>query len=415
MTSQHKQAAPAGPLEGVRVIDLSAVLMGPYATQIFGDHGADVIKIESPEGDSTRWIGPGRHPGMGPLFLHLNRNKRSVALDLKSPEGAAAMRRLIEGADVFVHNLRPASIARLGLDYESISMINPRIIWCGVYGYGEDGPYAGRPAYDDLIQGAVGIAALQQQSGASEPRYVPLTIADRLVGLHAAHSVAMALYGRERNGRGCRIDVPMFETMASVVLSDHLYGRTFEPPSGDAGYVRLLSPGRRPYETSDGYICALVYNDGHWQRFLHAIERDDLRVDPRFADLASRTRHIDEVYGFLGQTLCVQSTAHWLELFEDIDVPAVPLNTVESLLDDPHLAAVGFFRQVEHPSEGAMRTFGAPARWVGYDVSKLAPAPRLGEHTESVLRECGFDAVALASLLVGGAAVPLLADGEVSE
>ncbi|MGQ2923939.1 MAG: CoA transferase, partial [Hydrogenophaga sp.] len=180
-------------------------------------------------------------------------------------------------------------------------------------------------------------------------------------------------------------------------------------------YVRLLSPGRRPYETSDGYICALVYNDGHWQRFLHAIERDDLRVDPRFADLASRTRHIDEVYGFLGQTLCVQSTAHWLELFEDIDVPAVPLNTVESLLDDPHLAAVGFFRQVEHPSEGAMRTFGAPARWVGYDVSKLAPAPRLGEHTESVLRECGFDAVALASLLVGGAAVPLLADAEVSE
>lgn len=366
MTSQHKRAAPAGPLDGVRVIDLSVVLMGPYATQIFGDHGADVIKIESPEGDSTRWIGPGRHPGMGPLFLHLNRNKRSVALDLKSPEGAAAMRHLIEGADVFVHNLRPASIARLGLDYESMSAINPRIIWCGVYGYGEDGRYAGRPAYDDLIQGAVGIAALQQQSAASEPRYVPLTIADRMVGLHAAHSVAMALYGRERTGRGCRIDVPMFETMASVVLSDHLYGRTFEPPSGDAGYVRLLSPGRRPYETSDGYICALVYNDGHWQRFLHAIERDDLRVDPRFADLASRTRHIYEVYGFLGQTLCVQSTAHWLELFEDIDVPAVPLNTVESLLDDPHLAAVGFFRQVEHPSEGAMRTFGARQRagWV---------------------------------------------------
>jgi crotonobetainyl-CoA:carnitine CoA-transferase CaiB-like acyl-CoA transferase len=235
-----------------------------------------------------------------------------------------------------------------------------------------------------------------------------------MVGLHAAHSVAMALYGRERTGRGCRIDVPMFETMASVVLSDHLYGRTFEPPSGDTGYVRLLSPGRRPYETSNGYICALVYNDGHWQRFLHAIERDDLRVDPRFADLASRTRHIDEVYGFLGQTLRVQSTAHWMALFEQIDVPAVPLNTVESLLDDPHLAAVGFFRQVEHPSEGVMRTFGAPARWVGYDVSKLAPAPRLGEHTESVLRECGFDASALASLLGSGAAAPFLTDAELS-
>ena len=301
MTNKQDQAALAGPLAGVRVIDLSAVLMGPYATQIFGDHGADVIKIESPEGDSTRWIGPGRHPGMGPLFLHLNRNKRSVALDLKSPQGAAAMRHLIEGADVFVHNLRPASIERLGLDYERVSAINPRIIWCGVYGYGEDGPYAGRPAYDDLIQGAVGIAALQQCSGASEPRYVPLTIADRMVGLHAAHSVAMALYGRERTGRGCRIDVP-----------------------------------------------------------------------------------------------------------------AVPLNTIESLLDDPHLAAVGFFQQVEHPSEGAMRTFGAPARWVGYDVSKLAPAPRLGEHTESVLRECGFDASALASLLASGAAVSEAAGAEVS-
>jgi len=235
-----------------------------------------------------------------------------------------------------------------------------------------------------------------------------------MVGLHAAHSVAMALYGRERTGRGCRIDVPMFETMASVVLSDHLYGRTFEPPSGDTGYVRLLSPGRRPYETSNGYICALVYNDGHWQRFLHAIERDDLRVDPRFADLASRTRHIDEVYGFLGQTLRVQSTAHWMALFEQIDVPAVPLNTVESLLDDPHLAAVGFFRQVEHPCEGEIRTFGTSARWVGYDVSQLAPAPRLGEHTESVLRECGFDASALVSLLVSGAAVSEAAGVQVS-
>ena len=410
MTNGKDKSVHGGPLEGVRVIDLSAVLMGPYATQILGDHGADVIKIESPEGDSTRWIGPGRNAGMGPLFLHLNRNKRSVALDLKQPQGAAAMRRLIEDADVFIHNLRPASIARLGLDYESVSAINPRIIWCGVYGYGEGGPYAGRPAYDDLIQGAVGIAALQQRSGASEPRYVPLTIADRMVGLHAAHSIAMALYGRERCGRGCRIDVPMFETMASVVLSDHIYGHTFEPPSGDAGYVRLLSPGRRPYQTSDGYICALVYNDGHWQRFLRAIERDDLRVDPRFADLSSRTRHIDEVYGFLGQTLCGQSTAHWLALFEQIDVPAVPLNTIESLLDDPHLAAVGFFRQVEHPSEGAMRTFGVPASWVGHDVSELAPAPRLGQHTAAVLRESNYSTSDIEALVASGAA--FVAGGE---
>ncbi|WP_431512775.1 CaiB/BaiF CoA transferase family protein [Variovorax sp. DAIF25] len=405
MTNGQDKAALAGPLAGVRVIDLSAVLMGPYATQIFGDHGADVIKIESPEGDSTRHIGPGRNAGMGPMFLHLNRNKRSVVLDLKQPGGLAAMRRLIAEADVFIHNLRPASIERLGLDFENVSALNPRIVWCGMYGYGEDGPYAGRPAYDDLIQGAVGIADLQRRAGLPEPRYVPLTIADRMVGLHAAHSVAMALYARERTGRGCRIDVPMFETMASVVLSDHLYGHTFEPPSGGCGYVRLLSPGRRPYATSDGYICALVYNDGHWQRFLRSVERDDLLADPRFADLASRTRHIDEVYGFLGETLRGCSSAHWLALFERIDVPAMPLNTMESLLDDPHLSAVSFFQHVEHPSEGPLRTFGVPARWVGHDVSELAPAPRLGEHTAAVLRESGCSASDIEALVASGAAV----------
>lgn len=390
-THAAKTRGGSGPLAGVRVIDLSAVLMGPYATQILGDHGADVVKIESPEGDSTRAIGPARHAGMGPMFLHLNRNKRSVVLDLKTPAGKAAMRRLLETADVFVHNLRPASVARLGLDYDSVAAINPRIIWCGVYGYGEEGPYAGRPAYDDLIQGAVGVAALQKRAGAEVPRYAPLNIADRMTGLHAAHSVAMALFARERTGRGCRIDIPMFETMVGVVLSDHIYGRTFVPPTGEAGYSRLLSPSRRPYETSDGYLCAMVYNDGQWQRFLRGIGREDLLTDARFASLASRTRHIDEVYGFLAQTLRTESTAHWLDFFARIDLPAGPVNTIEELFDDPHLAAVGFFQQVEHPSEGPMRTFGTAARWVGYEVGALAPAPRLGEHTEEVLRECGFD------------------------
>ena len=396
----------SGPLAGVRIIDLSAVLMGPYASQILADHGADVIKIESPGGgDSTRHIGPSRHRGMGPMFLTLNRSKRSVVLDLKQPEGLEAMRCLIAGADVFMHNLRPVSIEGLGLGYEQVAAIRPGIIWCGMYGYGEGGPYAGRPAYDDLIQGAVGVADLQARAGQGVPRYVPLVIADRMAGLHAVHSISMALFAREKTGRGCRIDVPMFETLASVVLGDHLYGRTFEPAEGDTGYVRLLSPGRRPYATRDGYVCALVYNDGQWRRFLKAIGRDDLLTDERFVDIASRTRHIDHVYAFLGETLAGRGSAEWLALFDAIDVPATPLNSVDSLIDDPHIRAVGLLPEIEHPSEGRMRTTRVPVEWTEHLPGAILPAPRFGEHTLSVLRECGFGTDRIAAMLGSGAAV----------
>lgn len=401
--TEHKSA---GPLKGVTVVDLTAVLMGPYATQILGDHGADVIKVEAPGGDSTRHIGPSKNPGMGPIFLHLNRNKRSVVLDLKQPQGLEAMKRLLSQADVFMHNLRPASIEGLGLGYDQVAAWNPGIIWCGMYGYGEGGPYAGRPAYDDLIQGATGIADLQRRAGLDEPRYAPLTIADRTAGLHAAHSVAMALYAREKTGRGCRIDVPMFETLASVVLADHLYGRSFEPARGETGYVRLLSPGRRPYATRDGYVCALVYNDGHWRRFLHAIARDDLIADPRYASLSSRTQHIDAVYDFLGQTLRERTTAEWLELFDAIDVPATALNSVDSLIDDPHIRAVDLIAQVDHPSEGPLRTPRLPVQWTGHTpATEMAPAPRLGQHTQEVLRECGCDEAMVEAMLESGAAL----------
>lgn len=396
----------SGPLGGVCVIDLSAVLMGPYATQILVDHGAAVIKVESPGGgDTTRQIGPSRHPGMGPLFLNLNRGKRSIVLDLKQPAGLEAMRRLLAGADVFMHNLRPASIEGLGLGYEQVQAIRPGIIWCGMYGYGEGGPYAGRPAYDDLIQGAVGIADLQARAAQGPPRYVPLVIADRMAGLHAVHSISMALFARERTGRGCRIDVPMFETLASVVLGDHLYGQTFEPPEGETGYGRLLSPGRRPYATRDGYICALVYNDGQWRRFLAAIGRDDLLQDARFADLASRTQHIDHVYAFLGDTLAGRGSAEWLALFDAIDVPATPLNSVDSLLDDPHIRAVGLVPSVKHPSEGTLRMPRVPVDWTDHRPGPVGPAPRLSEHTVSVLQELGYGAEQMAALLRGGAAV----------
>lgn len=405
-TGQPEAGEPkSGPLSGVRVVDLSAVLMGPYATQILADHGADVIKVESPDGgDSTRQIGPSRHPGMGPLFLNLNRGKRSVVLDLKQPAGLAAMHRLLAGADVFMHNLRPASIDGLGLGYEQVRAIRPGIVWCGMYGYGEGGPYAGRPAYDDLIQGAVGIAELQARASQGPPRYVPLVIADRMAGLHAVHSISMALYAREKTGRGCRIDVPMFETLASVVLGDHLYARTFEPAEGGTGYVRLLSPGRRPYATRDGHICALVYNDGQWRRFLQAIEREDLLGDDRFANLSSRTRHIDHVYGFLAEVLAGHRNAEWLALFERIDVPAMPLNSVDSLLDDPHIQAVELLARVEHPTEGSLQLPRVPVDWTDHRPGPIAPAPRLGEHTVAVLRECGFDRQEVEALLRSGAA-----------
>ncbi|PZP93644.1 MAG: CoA transferase [Variovorax paradoxus] len=398
-------ALRSGPLSGVRVIDLSAVLMGPYATQILADHGADVIKVESPGGgDSTRQIGPSRHPGMGPLFLNLNRSKRSIVLDLKQPAGLEAMHLLLAGADVFVHNLRPASIKGLGLGYEQVRAIRPGIVWCGMYGYGEGGPYAGRPAYDDLIQGAVGIAELQARAAQGPPRYVPLVIADRMAGLHAVHSISMALFAREKTGRGCRIDVPMFETLASVVLGDHLYGGTFEPAEGSSGYVRLLSAGRRPYATLDGHICALVYNDGQWRRFLQAIEREDLLADGRFANLSTRTRHIDHVYGFLVETLAGRGTAEWLALFEGIDVPATPLHSVDSLLDDPHLRAVNLMASVEHPSEGSLRMPRVPVDWTDHRPGPVGPAPRLGEHTVSVLQEIGYGEQQVAALLHSGAA-----------
>jgi crotonobetainyl-CoA:carnitine CoA-transferase CaiB-like acyl-CoA transferase len=327
-----------------------------------------------------------------------------VVLDLKHPKGLEAMQQLLSGADVFLHNLRPMSIDGLGLGYDQVRSLNPRIIWCGAYGYGERGPYAGRPAYDDLIQGAAGIADLHGRAAQGSPRYMPLAIADRIAALHAVHSISMALFARERTGRGCRIDVPMFETLASVVLSDHLYGRTFEPAEGASGYVRLLSYGRRPYATRDGYICALVYNDGHWRRFLNAIGREDLMADPRFVDLASRTRHIDHVYAFLSDKLEERATNEWLAVFAAIDVPAMPLHSVDSLLEDPHIKAVDLVPLMEHPTEGAIRMPRVPVDWNDHQPGATAPAPRLGEHTVSVLKEQGFSDSVIASLLDSGAA-----------
>ncbi|MFA5538049.1 MAG: CoA transferase [Gemmobacter sp.] len=392
-----------GPLRGIRIIDMTSVLMGPYATQMLGDFGADVIKIEAPEGDLVRKIGPARNEGMGPLFLNANRSKRSVTLDLKRPEGRAALLRLCEGADVLVYNVRARAMKRLGLSYEEVAAVNPRIVYAGMFGYGQTGPYADRPAYDDLIQGGAGIPYLFSRVNEGQPRYVPSAIADRIVGLVAVGAILASIIERDRSGQGQRVDVPMFETMASFVLGDHLGGLTFDPPLDAGGYARQLSPERRPYRTSDGHICALVYTDSHWERFFAAIGRPEMpAADPRFRNFVSRMAHIDEVYAELSRIFLTRSSAEWLALLEDADVPAMPMHDFQGMLNDPHLQATGFFRQVEHPTEGAIRSMAVPATWSRSAAEPGRLAPRQGEHSVEVLEEAGFSAEEIADLRARG-------------
>ncbi|WP_434621936.1 CaiB/BaiF CoA transferase family protein [Azospirillum sp. B2RO_4] len=392
-----------GPLHGVRILDLTSVLVGPYATQILGDLGADVLKVESPAGDNVRGIGPMRHPGMGAIFLHANRSKRSIVLDLKAPDGRQALLDLARGADVLIHNVRPRAMARLGLSYADLAAVNPSIIYAAVTGFGQDGPYAEKPAYDDLIQGAAAIPTLIADSSGGDPRYVPATMADRTVGLHAVYAVAAALFQRERTGEGQEIEIPMFEAMTEFVLGDHMGGMTFEPPLGPTGYPRLLARHRRPYRTSDGHICVVIYNDKQWRNFFALIGRDgDLDSDPRFADIGSRTRHINELYGLVADAIATRSTADWLAALTKADIPVMPLHTPDSLIDDGHHAATGFLRPVEHPHEGTVRSIGVPTRWSGRRPQPVRQAPRLGEHSVELLREAGYDEERIADLLARG-------------
>lgn len=395
----------SGPLEGIRVVDLTSVLMGPYATQILADMGADVIKVEPPAGDTVRGIGPMRNPGMGHIFLHVNRNKRSVVLDLKHPDGLAAFFDLARSADVVVYNIRPQAMARLGISYERVHGINPKLIYAGLYGYGESGPYAGKPAYDDLIQGAVAVPSLVAAASGGEPRYVPLTLADRTVGLAGANAILAAIVARGRTGEGQSIEVPMFETMAQYVLSDHMGGETFVPPMGPSGYPRLMVRERRPYRTSDGYVCVLIYSDKQWQRFLDLIGKPELfEKDPRFGSIGQRTRHINELYALVGEAMATRSTAEWLRLLEQADIPSMPLHDLDSLIEDEHLVKTGFVREVEHPTEGRIRQIGVPVRLSGTPpASELRPAPRLGEHSAEVLREIGYSEERIQRLTHSGA------------
>jgi crotonobetainyl-CoA:carnitine CoA-transferase CaiB-like acyl-CoA transferase len=392
----------AGPLEGLRVIDMTGVLLGPYATTLLGDMGADVVNVEAPEGDTTRRIGPARHAGMSSLFIQLNRSKRSLVLDLKQPNGRAALLRLCESADVLVFNLRPHTMKRLGLTYEQVSAVNPRIVYCGVYGFGNGGRYAGKPAYDDLIQGAVALPSLHAMSG-GQPRYMPITIADRNTGLTAVHSILAALFHRERSGRGQSIEVPMFEMMASYVLGDHLYGKTFDPPIGGMGYPRLLTADRRPYKTRDGYVCALIYNDKQWRSFLDLIGKPEMMELDAYRSLTARIQNVEKVYGFVAEMISGETTAYWLEELEKADVPVMPLHTLDSLLEDPHLADVGLIQEYDHPSEGRIRGIASPTVWSDTQPEPERLAPRLGEHSREILAEAGYSSAEIDALVAAGA------------
>jgi len=398
-----------GPLHGIRIIDMTSVLMGPFASQALGDMGADVIKVEAPAGDLVRQIGPARHDGMGAIFLNANRSKRSVVLDLKHAEGVLALKRLLVGADVLMYNVRPQAMARLGLDFETVSAINPRLVYAGLFGFGQDGPYAARPAYDDLIQGAATLPHLIARASGGVPRYVPTAVADRIVGQTAVGAILACLLARGRTGRGDRVDIPMFETMVGFVLGDHLAGLTFDPPLDEGGYPRQLSPERRPYRTQDGYICALVYNDKQWEGFLKGIGRESLvQEDPRFATFSVRSRHIDHVYGWLASVFEQRSTAEWMRLLEAADVPFMPMHDLQSVLTDPHLEATGFFQPAQHPTEGALRSMRPAPRFQvhapGDGPGEARLAPNLGEHTTEVLREAGLADAEIHRLLEAGVA-----------
>ena len=395
----------AGPLDGVRIVELTSVVLGPWACQILADMGADVVKIEPPAGDSNRQLGAARHPGMAALYLTCNRNKRSIVLDVKHREAKQAVLDLVRGADIFIHNNRPQVMSKLGLDYAAMRAVNPKVIYCGSYGYSRRGPYGSKGALDDSIQAIAGIAMLNKLV-LGEPRYLPTIVADKTTAITVVYAVLAALYSRERTGAGQEIEVPMFETMVSYVMAEHLWGMTFEPPLGPPGYVRLMSVHRKPYKTRDGYVAILPYMNAHWDTFCDLVGHPELKADPRFRTMGDRTRNIDETYAATSRIMAERTTAEWLGLFAETSVPINRVNTLEDLATDPHLVETGFWKTVDHPTEGTLRTTGFPVRFEGtpVDVTRRH-APRLGEHTRELLHGLGYTPEQIDAMLAAGAAV----------
>jgi crotonobetainyl-CoA:carnitine CoA-transferase CaiB-like acyl-CoA transferase len=394
----------SGPLAGIRVVDLTSVVVGPICSRVLADQGADVIKVEPPEGDILRTMAFGsRNPGMSGKFLQFNRNKRSICLDLKKPAAREAMGALLAGADIFVSNVRAPALARLGLDATTLRREHPRLIHCQILAFGSGGRYANRPAYDPIVQSLSGVAGTFHKA-IGEPRFVPMVVTDHTTGLIAAQCIGFALYRRERTGVGEALEVPMFENMASFVMSEHMGAATFDPPLGPPGDGRLVSPYYRPLPTRDGWITVAPNTDAQAFAFLDAIGRPELKTDPRFSSAAQRSANAAAYFEVRAAGLAQRTTAEWLEILPPLDVPCVPYNSLEALMEDPHLTDVGFFRAEDHPTEGRLRRTALPNRFSGGEREEEVPAPRLGADTRAVLAEAGYDDMTIGTLIAAGAA-----------
>ena len=390
-----------GTLDGIRIVDLTTVILGPWAAQTLGDMGADVIKVETPQGDVTRNMGPKKNPGMAAVFLSTNRNKRSIVLDLRTREGRDALLKIVDTADVFMHNMRPKVAAKLELSYERFSANNPSLIYCAAYGFRADGPRANDPAYDDIIQAASGIASLQQVVS-DQPRFVPTIVADKTTSYNLLGAILSALFCRERNGNGQSIEVPMFESLVDNVMIEHLYGAAFEPAIGSMGYARLLNTGRRPYATKDGFLAVLPYSDENWRRMFEIAGQEGLIDDPRFSSYAARTENAQEVYDWLGEIIATKTTADWKEALNKAAIPVMEVNSLEDLLEDEQLLASGFWRLENHPSEGKIRMTDPPIRFSNNPSTIRKMQPKLGQHSREVLGEAGYSEDEIEILIKSG-------------
>lgn len=388
-----------GALDGIRVVDLTTVILGPWASQMMGDMGADVIKVETLDGDITRKLGPSRHPGMAALYLAANRNKRSIALDLNRPEGMDALLAVIKTADVFIHNLRPKVCTRLGLGYERFVQTQPDLIYCATYGFRADGPMADKPAYDDVIQAASGLADLQA-AVSDQPRYVPTVMADKITAYNVVSAVLAGLLRRARVGGGQSIEVPMFESLVDFLMVEHLYGASFDPPIDRMGYARILTTERKPYRTLDGhYLAVLPYSDQNWRDFFRIAGRPEIYDEPCFASIAIRVAHSNEIYARLEQIVATRTAVDWQRELDAAQIPAMLVNTKEMLLESEQLNATGFWKMVDHPTEGRLRMTDPPIRFSASPSSIRRMPPQLGQHSAEILVEAGYSSDQIERLL----------------
>ena len=377
-------------LEGIRIIDLTTVIFGPYATQMLADLGAEVIKVEAPRiGDVSRYLGSGApDPTMGSVHLTVNRGKRSIALDLKKPEDAAVLRELIATADVFFHNVRGKAIARLGFDYAACKAIKPDIVYVHGTGFGQDGPSADLQAYDDVIQAATGTTSLLPRAdGNPRPRYFPSLIADKVAGQFGAQAILAALVHKLRTGEGQAVEVPMFECFAAFMLTEHLRDAALDPALGPAGYPRQLDPTRQPFPTADGYLSIVPYTPDSTLRLMTLLGAEDLLTAPDYLEAKAKGEHMPLIYSEMARRTPARTSAEWLEIFAANDIPAMAACDLKEVRDDPHLNATGFFRRREHPDVGIFREMRPPVRYGAAPDARPGFAPRLDSDGDALRAE----------------------------